>query len=64
MEIEIRPHGWYCPKCKKFNSVRAIYRSGDYERKCRCGFRVMLEVYMKEVCEWRIDIQSAEQVNA
>ena len=65
MEIEIRPHGWFCPKCKKFNGVRAIYASGDYKRKCRCGFWVILKIYMVEVPRrLRPEIQSAEQVNA
>ena len=59
-EIEIRGHGWYCPKCRSFRRIRAIYRSGVYERRCPCGFKVRLEISMEERIEWIPEIQSAE----
>lgn len=61
-EIEIRRHGWFCPKCNSFRCIRirAICQSGVYERRCICGFRVRLEISMEKKFEWRPEIQNAE----
>lgn len=59
-EIEIRRHGWFCPKCRNFRRIRAIYQSGVYERRCLCGFKVRLEISIKDYCEYKPEIQSAE----
>ena len=61
-EIEIRGHGWYCPKCRLFRRIRAMYQSGYYERRCPCGFKVRLKISIIERYEYIPEIQDAEAV--
>ena len=58
--IEYHRYAWKCPKCGKYNRVRG--GTAKKIRRCRCGYKALIETAYVEVVRLVTQIIGAEEL--